>query len=227
MNQSIAITTMLISRDHILRLGVQNVLAARRHICLISPLDGTIETEETLAREQPQVIMIDSDPETDLSGLIHKMKRLAPKGKIVLLAGLERTAWKWEAFSSAVDGIVLKMQPPEALIACIENLCAIPAAPPPLSDGAIEKSAVNGAAKPSETPARYSQKDALTEREREIIALVGQGLSNKDIADRLRISGITVRHHLTSIFDKLGVATRQKLLIRAHQYGLVDFTVLT
>jgi DNA-binding NarL/FixJ family response regulator len=66
--------------------------------------------------------------------------------------------------------------------------------------------------------------DGLTEREREVIVLIGQGLSNKDIADRLCISGITVRHHLTSIFDKLGVTTRQKLLIRAHQFGLVELT---
>ena len=50
--------------------------------------------------------------------------------------------------------------------------------------------------------------------------LVSEGLSNKDIADRLCISSITVRHHLTSIFDKLGVSNRQKLLIRAHQNGL-------
>lgn len=63
---------------------------------------------------------------------------------------------------------------------------------------------------------------SLTERERKIIVLVGRALSNKVIADRLCIISITVRHHLTSIFDKLGVTTRQKLLIRAHQYKLVE-----
>jgi DNA-binding NarL/FixJ family response regulator len=73
-------------------------------------------------------------------------------------------------------------------------------------------------------PSALKWPGALTEREREVIRLIGQGLSNKDIADRLCISGITVRHHLTSIFDKLGVSTRQKLLIRAHQYGLVELT---
>jgi DNA-binding NarL/FixJ family response regulator len=51
------------------------------------------------------------------------------------------------------------------------------------------------------------------------MVLVGQGLSNKDIADRLCISAITVRHHLTSIFDKVGVSNRQKLLIHAHGLG--------
>ena len=62
----------------------------------------------------------------------------------------------------------------------------------------------------------------MTKRERAVIALVGQGLSNKEIADCLRVSVSTVRHHLTSIFDKLGVTSRQTLLIRAHQFGLVE-----
>ena len=65
--------------------------------------------------------------------------------------------------------------------------------------------------------ARPAWPDALTEREREIIRLVGQGLSNKDIAYKLSISDSTVRHHMTSIFDKVGVPNRQKLLLHAHQ----------
>jgi DNA-binding NarL/FixJ family response regulator len=59
--------------------------------------------------------------------------------------------------------------------------------------------------------------EALTARERKIIDLVEQGLSNKEIADKLSISDSTVRHHLTSIFDKVGVPNRQKLLVHAHQ----------
>ena len=62
----------------------------------------------------------------------------------------------------------------------------------------------------------------LTQRERDIVRLVGQGLSNKEIADQACIATITVRHHLTRIFDKLGVASRQKLLIHAHQEGMVQ-----
>ncbi|MCS6291217.1 MAG: helix-turn-helix transcriptional regulator, partial [Nitrospira sp.] len=55
----------------------------------------------------------------------------------------------------------------------------------------------------------------MIEREQEIILLVGQALSNKDSADRLYISSTTVRHHLTRIFGKLDVHSRQQLLIRA------------
>jgi DNA-binding NarL/FixJ family response regulator len=63
---------------------------------------------------------------------------------------------------------------------------------------------------------------ALTNREREVIALVGEGIKSKEIAGRLFISETTVRHHLTSIFDKLGVADRIELLIYAYRHGLAS-----
>ncbi|MGC4096162.1 MAG: helix-turn-helix transcriptional regulator [Nitrospira sp.] len=70
---------------------------------------------------------------------------------------------------------------------------------------------VDGAPPPPAWP------EALTEPEREIIRLVGQGLSNKDIAYKLSISDrAPVRHHMTNIFDKVGVPNRQKLLLHAH-----------
>ena len=64
--------------------------------------------------------------------------------------------------------------------------------------------------------------DALTEREREVTSLIGEGLKNKQIADRLLISETTVRHHLTSIFGKLGVSDRLELIIYAYRYGLAE-----
>jgi DNA-binding NarL/FixJ family response regulator len=67
--------------------------------------------------------------------------------------------------------------------------------------------------------------NSLTTREREIIQLIGLGLKNKDIAHRLSISDITVRHHLTSIFCKLGISDRQNLLIMAYRHGLLDLSL--
>ncbi len=60
----------------------------------------------------------------------------------------------------------------------------------------------------------------LTAREREIIALVATGLRNQELAQRLALAESTVRHHLTAIFDKLGVAGRVELIVYAYRYGL-------
>jgi DNA-binding NarL/FixJ family response regulator len=60
----------------------------------------------------------------------------------------------------------------------------------------------------------------LTRREHEVVSLLSEGLQNKQIASRLSISETTVRHHLTSIFDKLGIANRLELVIYAYRQGL-------
>ncbi|MFN8001181.1 MAG: response regulator transcription factor [Acidobacteriota bacterium] len=62
----------------------------------------------------------------------------------------------------------------------------------------------------------------LTEREHEVVKLIGEGLRNQQIADRLCISIITVRHHLSSIFSKLGLSDRFELAIYAYRYGLAS-----
>ncbi|PYS44783.1 MAG: hypothetical protein DMG13_33345 [Acidobacteria bacterium] len=61
---------------------------------------------------------------------------------------------------------------------------------------------------------------SLTEREREVISLVAEGRRNKQIGERLFISEKTVRHYLTSIFDKLGVTDRLALMIYSYKHGL-------
>lgn len=73
------------------------------------------------------------------------------------------------------------------------------------------------------TTASGSAKAALlTRREREIIALVAEGLKNREIAERLFISPVTVRHHISAIFAKLGVADRLKLVVLAFRQGLAE-----
>ncbi|MEK6785101.1 MAG: helix-turn-helix transcriptional regulator [Nitrospirota bacterium] len=105
------------------------------------------------------------------------------------------------------------------MLAVIESLYTPPAQVQREQNGMVERSleipftkTVNAPTLPPAWP------DALTGREREIIRLVGQGLSNKDIAYKLSISDSTVRHHMTNIFDKVGVPNRQKLLIHTHQF---------
>jgi len=65
--------------------------------------------------------------------------------------------------------------------------------------------------------------ESITKREKEVIALIGEGLKNKDIAARLSISQATIRQHLSSIFRKLEVADRIDLVIYTYQHGLLEF----
>ena len=139
-----------------------------------------------------------------------------PTRKIVLLCGFEDNDRTREAFAFGVDGVILIVQPPSVILAAIEALFT----PTTYQPQSVQADAVGMG--PIETtvgvetqPLAWSQ--ALTKREQEIVQLVGQGLSNKDIAYALSISDSTVRHHMTNIFEKVGVPNRQKLMVHTHR----------
>ncbi len=218
----------LVSTNHLLRFGLQKLVESEKWIQLIDYAATSMNIEDMLSREKPHIMIIDLDIESDVSGLVLRIKAAAPQAKTILLSGFDNMERTRQAIGVGVDGIVLKIQPSAVLIATIAHL-ACPTngkMPPPIAEAASVsmRKASDGPIPIYENPGYLKWTSILTEREREVIRLISQGLSNKDIADRLCISSITVRHHLTNLFDKLGVSNRQKLLVRAHQCGIVELT---
>jgi DNA-binding NarL/FixJ family response regulator len=180
---------------------------------------------EVAGHEQPRVVLIDLDRSAiDVVRLIRDLQKAAEQSLALILSSLRDGDLTRMALCSGAVGVVLKVQPPAVLIAAIAGLCdgdlqierqRMPPAPYVLNDQRQVKQS-------DQERARIND---LTTREREIIGLIGEGLKNKDIADRLCISEITVRHHLTNIYGKLDVSNRLKLLILAHQHGLVEMIV--
>ena len=214
----------IVSSNYLLCLGLQRIVEAEKWIRLVGQTIYGAHIDEILAIERPDIAIIDTENGASVPDLIQKLKATIPGVKTILLSGFEDVECTRQAFLSGVDSIVLKVQPSTVLIATIAHLTRSskevaltlggqPARPRPT----IQKDLPDLSPL---TPTQPHQPDGLTEREREVVRLISEGLSNKDIAHRLCISSITVRHHLTSIFDKLGVSNRQKLLIRAHQNGL-------
>lgn len=214
----------IISSNYLLRLGLQRIVEAERWIKLIGQTTHGTNLDEVLASNHPTIAILDTENDHAIPELILKIKRAAPAIKVILLSGFEDMERTRQAFASGVDGIVLKVQPSAVLIATIAHLARTDEEVPLTFERLGGPRKLSAQAEPppllTRAPAQHKRLDGLTEREQEVVRLVSEGLSNKDIADRLCISSITVRHHLTSIFDKLGVSNRQKLLIRAHQNGL-------
>ncbi len=212
------LTIAILSSQCLVWLGLQKILESSATVpMVVRPYPGSI-SDLLRAECRPDLFILDLEPERDAIGTLTQIREAAPTSKIVLLCGLEDKDRMRAAFAYGVDGIILKVQPPTVVLAVIEALYA-PAKPQAPSErervggigiGAPVTKTVISNPQPPAWP------DALTEREREIIRLVGQGLSNKDIAYELSISDSTVRHHMTSIFDKVGVPNRQKLLVHAH-----------
>ncbi len=220
------VTIAMVSTNQLLRLGLQTVVATHQHLRLIGEATSTLEAEELVAREQPHLLIIQMEPEIAIMELVRKVKTSLPTIRIIALSEIEDKHYASEAFSSGIDAIVLNIQPAVVLLATINHVCCLPTAMTLHERSERGQLEGTGATASNDSARSVTPKypcASLTGREQEIIHLIGQALSNKDIAERLCISSITVRHHLTSIFGKFDVNSRQKLLLRAHEYGLVTF----
>jgi DNA-binding NarL/FixJ family response regulator len=212
-------TIAILSSQCLVWLGLQKILESSATVpMVVHPYPGRI-SDLLLAERRPDVFILDLGTERDALSTINQIRKSAPTSKIALLCGFEDQDRTREAFASGVDGIILKVQPPAVVLAVIEALYV-----PTQSHSSVEwQDAVRLGLRPAFTKTVESEPqppvwpDVLTEREREIIRLVGQGRSNKDIAYQLSISDSTVRHHMTNIFDKVGVPNRHKLLVHVHE----------
>lgn len=212
------LTIGVVSRQYLIWLGFQSVFSSAVNLrIVVHPYCRT--TSELLRIDQhPDVVILDLETVRDAIGALKRIRESAPYSKIVLLSGVEDNRRLHEVVRYGIDGVMLTIQPPEVALAMVTSL--YPSARTRSQAAHQEavgrrremyKQTLNSEMPPLAWP--Y----VVTEREQEVIRLVRRGLSNKEIADRLRIADSTVRHHLTSILDKLGVASRQKLLVQAHR----------
>lgn len=171
-------------------------------------------------REQPDLILLDLDL-GDVHGLdlLPELLAVAGRARVVILTGAVESEEHVRAMHLGAMGVVLKEHGLEAIVKAIKKV----------HDGEIwiDPSMVANVfghkrhAREAEKFDPEAPKIAsLTKREREIITLVGEGLRNKQIADRLFISEGTVRNHLTSIFGKLDVTDRFELMMYAYRHHL-------
>ncbi len=211
-----SLTVAVISRHSLIYLGFQSILAGVGTVVHLLP---GVMSEALRTERHPDLFVLDLETDRDAIDMIRQIRSVAPTSKIIVLSGVEEARCLHAVFAYGVDGILLKIQPPEVVLATIKALST----PTPhyarvSRDGSVDGGS-GAVAKPVVDPALPPVwLDAVTAREREIIRLVGQGLSNKEIAHRLCVTDSTVRHHLTNIFDKVGVSSRQKLLVQTHQF---------
>lgn len=208
-----------ISGQSLIWIGLQAILESTRTFRIVGSPIQRLAAPEVIADCQPDVIIIDTETERDAVDGIKQLRDSTPHSKIMLLSGFEQKDPVREALEYGIDGVILKIHPPAVIIAAIQALCPLSHRSPGTGDYTVTYQELP---MPFEAPTepilrQIGWPDALTEREREVIGLVKEGLSNKDIAHQLSISDSTVRHHLTNIFDKVGVPNRQKLMAHAHQ----------
>jgi DNA-binding NarL/FixJ family response regulator len=174
------------------------------------------------AYEHPDVIILDLDLGGEIVlDCIPELLAAAQETRILILTGVRDPDIHRRAVSLGAIGLVPKEKAATDLLQAIEKICAGEAWLEPTLVANVLNVMTRTRGTPPLDP-EATKIATLTEREREVITLVGQGLRNKPIAEHLYISETTVRHHLTAIFAKLEVTDRLGLMIYAYRHGLAS-----
>ena len=212
---------VLVDDQALLRAGLRALLGAEDDLDVVGEA-GDGEAAVALAREQrPDVVLMD----VRLPGVdgLEATRRIVSDPdlamvKVVVLTTFELDEYVFEALRGGAAGFLLKTAEPEEIVRAVRVVAKGDSLlSPSVTRRVVEKFA--NATAPS-GPA-VSHLDELTAREAEIVALVGTGLSNGEIAERLVISPATARTHVSRAMLKLGARDRAQLVVFAYEAGLV------
>jgi DNA-binding NarL/FixJ family response regulator len=175
---------------------------------------------EAIVRSRPDVVLMDLRmPGVDGITAIERIGRLQTRPVVVVLTTFDADQYVLRALRAGAAGFLVKSTPPEDLIGLVRvaaegNTVLSPAA-------ARRLIAASADSQPARDKARELVAE-LTDREAEVLACLGEGLSNAQIAGRLYLSEATVKGYVSRMLDKLGVANRTQASLLAHDAGLVS-----
>ena len=203
------------------RVGLRLIIEGEPGMQLVGDAGSSPLALELIACQKPDITLLKLNPIGDPGlDVIPRIFDTCDQTRIILLITTDDFEVCSKAIQLGVLGIVENTKPPEILVKAINKVFA--------GEVWIERSMMarilNSISLAHRLPVKDSETErisTLSDRERQVIQLIGLGLKNKQIADQLSISEVTVRHHLTSIFNKLGVTDRLELLVFAHRRGLI------
>ncbi|MEV4478480.1 response regulator transcription factor [Micromonospora coxensis] len=212
------VTVLLADDEAMIRAGVRAILAADPGIEVVAEAGDGRAAVEAVRAYRPQVALLDIRmPKLDGLAAAAQIRRLAPGTATVMLTTFGEDEHVARALGHGASGFLLKAGDPRELITGVRAVADGGAyLSPRVARRVIE---LNGD-RMARVPAARDRTAGLTDREREVLGLVGAGLSNAEIARRLHLTEGTVKGYLTSIFTRLDVRNRVQAAIIAYEAGL-------
>ncbi|MFJ8893681.1 response regulator [Leifsonia sp. NPDC102414] len=215
------IRVLLADDQHLVRAGFRALLEAEDGIDVVGEAATGRDAVALAKRQRPDVVLMDIRmPDGDGLWATEEIVRdpeLADT-HIVIVTTFELDEYVAQAITAGASGFLVKDTEPVDLIRAVRVAAAGDAL---LSPGVTKRllERVAGGLRPAPPSTAL---DALTEREREVLALVGQGLSNGEIGERLYLSPLTAKTHVSRIMQKLDARDRVHLVVLAYESGLVQ-----
>ncbi|MBG7604187.1 MAG: response regulator transcription factor [Actinobacteria bacterium] len=200
---------VVIVDDHaVVRSGLEQFLATTGDIEIVASAADGAEALAVTTVEEPDVVVMDlSMPNVDGIEATRLISDQVPSSRVLVLTSFSDQTRIMDALSAGADGYLLKHSDPEEIAAAIRSVHAGDA---PL-DPKVARALLESRRTKTNTP-------TLTDREREVLDLVREGLANKQIARKLGISERTVKAHLTRVFSSLGVSDRTQAALWATEH---------
>ncbi|OKI41317.1 DNA-binding response regulator [Streptomyces sp. TSRI0281] len=208
---------MVVDDEALIRSGFELILNAVGGIEVVATCGGG-QAVDTMRRARPDVVLLDIRmPDTDGLAVLREIRSMAEPPVVAMLTTFDSDEYVMKALRSGAAGFILKDTEPEQLGQLVRTLAAGGVVLSPKASSAI----VHAMPKESSTDEDMPRLLLLTDREREVLLLVAEGLSNADIGARVHLSASTVKDHVSAILTKLQVAGRVQAALLAQRAGLL------
>ncbi|WP_443066839.1 response regulator [Streptomyces sp. NBC_01255] len=194
------------------------ILNASDGIEVVATAEGA-QAADVIRRERPDVVLLDIRmPDVDGLTVLRKIQELAAPPHVAMLTTFDTDEYILTALRSGAAGFLLKDTEPEQLAQLVRTLAAGGVVMSPKASRALLRGHP-GAGAPQD--AEVARVNLLSDRERAVLVLVAEGLSNAEIGTRIHLSAGTVKDHVSSILNKLRVAGRVQAALLAERAGLL------
>ncbi|MEF3279670.1 MAG: response regulator transcription factor [Elusimicrobiota bacterium] len=210
------IVTVLLADDQTLfREGLKDLLEDEKGIKVIGEAKTGPEAIDMVRRFKPDVVLMDIKiPELDGISATKVIREKFPQTNVIILSSYEDEVHITEAVAAGANGYLSKMLPASELVNALKTFTSESVMIPQPIMNKLISGLRQGVSKDSP--------EALTPTEMKVMSLLGKGKSNKEIAVELKCSVKTVKNHLNSIFNKLGVTNRTEAVVKAIEKGLIS-----
>jgi DNA-binding NarL/FixJ family response regulator len=217
-----SIRLLLVDDEDLVRFGLRTILDLTDDIDVVGEASDGAQAVSAARALRPEVVMMDIRmPRVDGLAATRQILDQPDPPKVVILTTFHLDEYVYSALQAGASGFLLKDTPPRQIVTAIRAV----AAGSEMLSPAVTRRLIAEYVAPRDHPQRIESRRKLallSDRERDVLTLIGRGLSNADAAQNLFMSEATIKTYVSRMLTKLGLANRTQAAILAHEAGLYD-----